>query len=252
LVQWFGLKKALDVHPFAVFFGQDLCLAVTGCGKAAMAAGIAYTQALFCAGFNPVMLNVGIAGHCHQPLGTLFLVDKATDIDSGKSHFPPLAFTPKCPTENLQTSSKPQLAYQTPCLYDMEATAFFATACRFTSSELAHSLKVVSDNQDQTAVAVNAKQASALVAANAGMVEATLGQLSGLQAALPVAEDPQWQELSQRYRLTASQQRQVKQLLARVRLLTGGADVAIAPDISQGKALLQWLGRLADGLPMAL
>jgi len=28
--------------------------------------------------------------------------------------------------------------------------------------------------------------------------------------------------------------------------------VAIAPGISQAGALLQWLGRLADGLPMVL
>ncbi len=53
--------------------------------------------------------------------------------------------------------------------------AFFATACRSASSELVQSLKVVSDNQDQTAETVNAKQASELVAAHVDMIKATLG-----------------------------------------------------------------------------
>jgi len=57
----------------------------------------------------------------------------------------------------------------------MEAMAFFATACRSASSELVQSLKVVSDNQDQTAETVNAKQASELVAAHVDMIKATLG-----------------------------------------------------------------------------
>lgn len=252
LVQSFGMTKAVDVHAFAVYWAEDLCLTVTGSGKSAMAAGIAYTQALYKGGSHPVMLNVGIAGHRHQPLGSLLLVDKATDVDSGKSHYPPLVFTPKCQTENLQTSAKPQLDYQTPCLYDMEATAFFETAGRFTLSELAQSLKIVSDNQDQTAEAVTAKQASELIAANCGMIKTMLEQLSEVSARLPVPEDPQVRRLQQEFRLTVSQQHRLKQLLARIRLLTGKPEVAIEPDIADAKALLQRLAQLAEGLPMVL
>ncbi|NNE62697.1 MAG: hypothetical protein HKN34_01315, partial [Gammaproteobacteria bacterium] len=34
-------------------------------------------------------------------------------------------------------------------LYDMEASAFFSTAIRFSSAELVHSLKIIGDNRDQ-------------------------------------------------------------------------------------------------------
>lgn len=55
LVQHFKLKKAFTVQPFAVYGNDEICLTVTGAGKSAMAAGVAYTQALFAAVENPVL-----------------------------------------------------------------------------------------------------------------------------------------------------------------------------------------------------
>ncbi len=111
LVEHFGLKKDVSVRPFAVYLSHDICLTVTGLGKSAMAAGVAYTQALFASVEHPVMLNIGIAGHKDHPLGGLFLIDKIIDVDSQKSYYPSLNVTPPCPTGSIQTSSKPQLNY---------------------------------------------------------------------------------------------------------------------------------------------
>ncbi|MDD1641498.1 MAG: hypothetical protein LUQ68_08440 [Methylococcaceae bacterium] len=121
LVEHFGLKKDVSVQPFAVYLNHDICLTVTGLGKSAMAAGVAYTQALFAKVEHPVILNIGIAGHKDHLLGDLFLIDKIIDIDSQKSYYPSLIFTPPCPTDSIQSSSKPQLDYDHPYLCDMEA-----------------------------------------------------------------------------------------------------------------------------------
>lgn len=84
LVKHFGLKKNVNIEPFAVFFNQDICLIVTGLGKSAMAAGVAYTQALFASVEHPVIVNIGIAGHKEHAVGSLFLIDKINDVDSQK------------------------------------------------------------------------------------------------------------------------------------------------------------------------
>ena len=67
LVEHYNLKKDVTVQPFAVYLNHEICLTVTGLGKSAMAAGVAYTQALFAAVEYPVMLNMGIAGHKNHP-----------------------------------------------------------------------------------------------------------------------------------------------------------------------------------------
>jgi len=72
LVDFFCLKKDMAVTAFALYTNRDICLTVTGCGKAAMAAGIAYSQALFAPVGRPVMLNIGVAGHSVHALGEVF------------------------------------------------------------------------------------------------------------------------------------------------------------------------------------
>jgi len=44
LVEHFKLKKDTTIQPFAVYLNQDICLTVTGLGKSAMAAGVAYKK----------------------------------------------------------------------------------------------------------------------------------------------------------------------------------------------------------------
>jgi len=131
LVEHFKLKKDTSVKPFNVYFNNDIYLTVTGIGKCAMSAGVAYTQAVFKTVENPVLLNVGIAGHRYYALGSVYLIDKIIDGDSGKNYYPPLVFTPPCSTAAIQTSSRPQLNYDHSYLCDMEASAFYDAATRF-------------------------------------------------------------------------------------------------------------------------
>lgn len=242
LIDFFYLKKNIVIEPFAVFFNDDICLTVTGIGKSAMAAGIAYTQALFAAVPHPILLNIGIAGHEEHALGGLYLIDKITDADSQKSYYPPLLFKPPCPTAGLLTVSRPQLSYHQPYLYDMEASAFFETATRFSTGELVQCLKIISDNKETSVENIQAKTVSALIAAQLPAIEKVMQNLDQLSLSIRTFEIAAFTELKQRYRFTASEQMQLKNKLSRLAVLTGRRSVDVDVDALHSAAeVLKWL-----------
>lgn len=251
LVAHFKLKKDTTIQPFAVYVNADICLTVTGLGKSAMAAGIAYTQALF-AGVEPsVLINIGIAGHQHYPLGELFLIDKITDIDSHKNYYPALVFTPPCATASIETASTPQLGYDRAALCDMEASAFYETAVRFSSAELIHCLKVISDNQLAPAEHIQPKQVAVLVAAQMATIERVLAELKRLAGLITVAEPKLFESLIRRYHFTVSEQGQLKNQLSRWQLLSDSAEFDPI-QFHQGKDVLSWLDRHINQLEFHL
>ena len=253
LVEHFSLKKATTIQPFAVYFNKEICLTVTGLAKSAMAAGVAYTQALFAAVPLPVLLNIGIAGHRHHAIGSLFLIDKITDFDSQKSYYPPLVFTPPCRTASIQTVSRPQLAYAPQHLCDMEASAFYETAIRFSSGELIHCVKVISDNELSPAENIHPKQVSSLIAAHIATIETLLAELSRLSKLVTVPEHSLFGQLTQRYHFTTSEQGHLKNRLSRWATLTGNqASEFDGNQFRKGKDVLFWLDQQIDKIEFFL
>jgi nucleoside phosphorylase len=253
LVEHFKLKKNTTIQPFAVYFNQAICLTVTGLGKSAMAAGVAYSQALFPAHAPPVLVNIGIAGHKHHALGELFLIDKITDFDSKKNYYPPLVFTPPCPTAWVQTVSRPNFDYHEQHLYDMEASAFYETAMRFSTGELIQCLKVISDNAVSSAENIQPKQVSQLINAHIGVLDALLAKLSSLAKLITDPEPRLFAELIQRYHFTASEQARLKHHLSRWAILNS----ALIPEFEEarfgnGKDVLSWLDQRIDKIEFNL
>jgi adenosylhomocysteine nucleosidase len=242
LVEHFGLKRDGSVRPFAVYLSQDICLTVTGLGKSAMAAGVAYTQALFASVEHPVMLNIGIAGHKDHPLGDLFLIDKIIDVDSQKSYYPALNITPTCSTGSIQTLSKPQLYYDPPHLFDMEASAFYETAVRFSSTELVVCLKVISDNQLSPVENIQPKQVTALIAAHLATVESLLARAVAQAQMITTPESRQFEKLIKRFHLTVNERMQLKNLLSRWNVVTNHQPLEIDEiSFQSGKDVLRWI-----------
>ena len=256
LTEHFNLKKNTAVQPFAVYFNKDIYLTVTGLGKSAMAAGVAYTQALFGATLYPVLVNVGIAGHKDYAVGDLFLVDKITDFDSQKSYYPPLVFTPPCPTACIQTVSRLQPAYDLHRLCDMEASAFYETALRFSSGELIHCLKVVSDNELAPAENIQPKQVALLIAAHIVAIETLLAELSRLAKLITAPESKLFEPLVQGYHFTSSEQGQLKKQLSRWAALTQASESDMNPfdekPFHKGKDVLCWLDQQISGIEFFL
>ena len=242
LIDHFRLKKDLGVDAFAVFTGAGICLTVTGIGKSAMAAGVAYSQARYAPNQPPVLLNIGIAGHRDHPLGELFLAHKITDAGRDKAYYPPLVFKPPCRTESLETYAKAQLAYHHASLCDMEASAFYETAIRFTTGEVVQTLKVISDNAAHPATHITPATASAQIAAHIGIISPFITQLQGLAQTLALPEPEGLKEILARHHFTSNTQQQLSDKLRRWQLITGQPiAVPSIPELKDAKALLRWL-----------
>jgi adenosylhomocysteine nucleosidase len=242
LVEYFKLKKRVDIQPFAVYVQGEICLTVTGLGKSAMAAGVGYTQALFAAGEQAVLMNIGIAGHRDYAIGGLYMVDKIIDADSQRNYYPPLIGKALCPSCAIRTSSSPQLNYDHAELCDMEASAFYETATRFTTGELIHCLKVISDNQASPAHMIQAKQVSLLIADHVATIDALIVQSLALAALIIPPKTPLFEQLIQRYHFTASAQAQLKAQLARWAVLTDNQPLALdEAELRNSKDVLRWL-----------
>ena len=242
LVNYFNLKKDVMVKPFAVYLSKDICLTVTGLGKSAMAAGVAYTQAMFAEVEPALMLNIGIAGHKDHPIGSLFLVDKITDADSQRSYYPSLISTLSCATDSIFTLSKPQLAYDQSYLCDMEASAFYETAVRFLSSEYIYCLKVISDNKSSPAENILAKQVSVLIEKHIPVVNLLLARAFTDIASIIRFESGLFDQVIQRYHFTVNEQRQLKSQLSRWSVVTNYQCLEIdGVALNSSKDVLRWI-----------
>jgi adenosylhomocysteine nucleosidase len=243
-IDYYRLKKNTTIQCFAVYSGNNICLTVTGIGKSAMAAGIAYTQALYSSDPNPILLNIGIAGHKEHKIGSLYLINKITDAESERRYYPPLVFTPRCLTHSLQTASKPQLSYHPLHLCDMEASAFYETATRFSSSELIQCLKIVSDNEASSIKNIQHNQVSILIAAHLPTVAVILAELTKLAGLLYTPELDEFNHVVHRYRFTVNEQIQLKKLLSRWQLVNGNNTLEwVIESAKNGKDFLKLLSQ---------
>ena len=244
LIEAFKLKKDTATQAFSIFRNDNIVLTITGIGKTAMAAGIAYTLALFAQTPNPVLLNIGVAGHKQHPVGSLFLVSKITDADTHRRFYPPLVFTLPCPTHSLQTTSTPQSSYPDLVLCDMEASAFYETAIRFSTAELIQCVKIVSDNESESVDQVTPDLVSTLIRSQLGTIENIISELTKLAISLPTEESTTFNLLTSQYRFTANEQIQLKKLLSRWQLLKGKQTFDLATHLPKtGKDFLLLLNQ---------
>lgn len=253
LVAHFKLKKDNSSHPFALYYNDNTVLAVSGCSKIAMAAAVAYSLAKFQHSAHPVLVNVGIAGHKSANLGDLFAAHKITDVETGKHFYPQLVAKLPCPTLAINTVSTPETHYLDDCLYEMEASAFYEIAARFTSSELIQAFKIISDNQESSINQIDAKLVSEWLGAKAETIAEGIQQLELLAQPLEHKESAYYQTALQQWHFTVTTQLQLKALLQRWDVLTESAALDFSEvELKHSKAVLLWLEQKIKGLEFSL
>lgn len=145
LIKFYDLEVRPGARGFPVYAKDDLRLVVTGVGKIQAAAGTAYL-----AGFEQNQgrswLNVGIAGHCSLPTGTVTFAHKITDYATNRSWYPPKIIDMPGAGAHITTYDHPVADYPTSVVCEMEAAAFYSVATRFSSGELVQCCKIISDN----------------------------------------------------------------------------------------------------------
>lgn len=247
LIAHFKLKKELSISAFSIYRNAQISLTVTGIGKSAMAAGVAYSLALFPGSSLPVLLNIGIAGHSRHPLGSIFSADKIVDQDSGRSYYPQLVARPPCPTQTIITVAKPQLDYPSASLYEMEASAFYEAAIRFSSSELIQCIKIISDNKSNPTEHIKAAQVSDWIQGALPIIEKYTQQLSQLAQLNKSVEKNHFNEITAQWRFSSNEQLQLKSLLNKRAILIQHKtlDLTDLPSGS-GKLVLNYLRKEID------
>ena len=242
-IQAWHLKKQATKQPFATYSNTETVVVITGIGKIAMAAAVGYTMAQFSSRTPPIMLNVGIAGHRSEVLGSCFLVDKITDAETNRRFYPQFAFNKSCQTLPLISLSEADGEYADDNLRDMEASAFYEIAIKFSSSELIHCLKIVSDNIESPLGNIREDIVTDMLATRVPEVEELLAVLISLKRSLPDDSPHElYVQLLDQFHFTVANAAKLKTLLTRWKALCDENALPInQANLGSAKELLAWL-----------
>lgn len=258
LIDAFQLTHQPDKY-YPVFASEDKTLVVSGMGRNQAAAATAWLAARRPA---KVWLNIGIAGHADQKIGTLLAAHKITEYHTAKSWYPVHIKSPVA-TAALTTFDSVQRNYLATTLHDMEASAFYQTAVRFSIAELTHSVKIVSDNNLNPVDTLDKALVENLIASQLTQITDLCQHLCCLanetEAGIPAAMIDLYLK---NWKFTVTQQHQLQRLLRRRAALgltpaqssdldsadkSGGAPIPEAlSTLSDSKSVLRWLQRDTD------
>lgn len=246
LIDYFHLKKEQEVGAFPLYRNESLglTLVVSGVGALYAAAATAFAASYF--RLKPVgFINIGIAGAFDVAVGSLRLVNKVSD-ESGKSFYPMALSHFKMASTPLITVTQPTLACPG-MLVDMEGFGFYQTAARFTTLELIHSLKVISDNQDQGFKQINANQVKHWISSHLDAIELFLTRLNELVAkrdSPDVREVHLFQRLSEQFHITQYQRYQVRKLLQKILAFELEAEEVLIR--AECRSIKEWLEKVQN------
>jgi adenosylhomocysteine nucleosidase len=250
-IRHWRLRKCTESRAFECYLHPDVVLTVSGMGRTAMAAAVAFALTRFpCE--SPVLVNFGLAGHATAPIGELLWAGKITDVDSAKVFYPQLAIKNTLPISTLHTYARPNGDYRVASMYDMEASGFYEIATKWSSGELIHVLKLISDNREQPmADSIDRQWLEGLIEAHVEEVAAFVRQLQSLRAVV-LGHRPQWPEVALNMHFSVSQTGQMNDLMRRCAVLAPqGLDWSLAPQRSS-KVLIDWLQKQLQALPARL
>lgn len=146
IIDFYHLKKSPSHHAFDLYQQGNVACVISGIGINACAAATAWVAALNHDSRSIAWINIGTAGSAQHDIGTALLIHKITEAGTGRHFYPVPSINSAFESANCQTRNQPSTDYHPQQLYDMEASAFFDTATRFSSAELVQVVKVVSDN----------------------------------------------------------------------------------------------------------
>ena len=125
-----------------------MCCVISGIGKLNSTAATAWIAALYQQSGSIAWINIGTAGSKSLAIGSAWSINKITDVESNRRAYPVPLIDTELPAGHCLTHNQADNQYHHQFLSDMEASAFFDTATRFSSAELVHCIKIISDNKD--------------------------------------------------------------------------------------------------------
>lgn len=226
IIDYWRLKKLQTWQPFPVFATDHCRLIISGIGRTNSAAATAWLAATTRPenAHKPepgIWLNIGLAGHGSQDIGTMLNGHKIIERGSGKYWYPPQIKSPLS-SSAIVTVDKVTTDYTADTLHEMEASGFYATAQRFSTSELIQCVKIVSDNKNNPVQLIDAKFASALIAGNIEPLAEYIRCLEALANNLDApASMENYHRITSQYQFSTTQKLQLQRLLQRYTTLFG-------------------------------
>jgi len=185
IIEYYRLSRVKRAVLFSVYSNSshNISLTITGIGKLAAAAATTYSYSIMDCSPGDVWLNLGMAGHRSHAIGDIYLADRIEDAGNTLVWYPQLTIESDIPRAGLLSLDRPSTDYGN-VMYDMEAAGFIASACHFTTAELSHSIKIISDNQETPAGKITARKATDLVASKKEKIITLASQLEDLSREL--------------------------------------------------------------------
>lgn len=213
LIEHYGLKADLGATAFRLYRSERDELVISGVGRVAAAAATAFLAAR--SETAGAWVNVGVAGHRSLPKGSLVIAEKIEERTSGLSFYPRRHFSSPAPGSRLITVDEVETGYEQEAAYDMEGSAFWATANRFQHAELVHCLKVVSDSPEEPVRRLDAAAIEELVASKLEDVDAVRSSLQEVVSSLPEKGGFEVQPFSDVHHLSTTHLRRLERLVER-------------------------------------
>ncbi len=217
LISHFGLRLNPLSSSFSLYESDAIRLIISGVGKIHTATAIGYLHGFKGNLAHSAWLNVGIAGHATLPLGTGLLAHQIIDQASQQRYYPTFVMDRPVSTTTIWTVDKPETTFATDGIYEMEASAFWAAASRFSTAELIHCYKVISDNRTQSFTALKPQQVEEWITLQIPHLEHIINSLQTLSQRLQALELPEEELIPflTRWHFTITQQHTLKRLLQR-------------------------------------
>ncbi len=255
LIAHYRLKHSTDSDSFPLYISPDkqISLTISGVGKINAAAATAFTHAFLHTEKQDIWLNVGIAGHKALAIGEITLAHKIVDQANNYAWYPQIIFSPPCPSVEILSCDEPATDY-TDSLFEMEAAGFYATACRFASSELIHVIKIISDNQQQPAEIMSESFVAGLVKEKLTVIDQIAESLNLLANEIDSSnETPDYYEqIIEQWRFTYAEKSILKSCLNRWHVLCPDENPMEEIDKSlHGKEVIYQITNKLDAFPIS-
>lgn len=255
VIKHYGLVLQPEWRGFPVYAGNGLRLVVSGVGKVLAAAATAFLAGAARAEHGP-WLNIGIAGHSSLPIGAITFASKITDRVSGRNWYPPQVVKMPGTGVHVATHDQPVLHYPESVACDMEAAAFYVSATRFVSGELAQCCKIISDNAQSHIDHITPNFVADLIGDNLHEIDNAVQALRSLvEAADHIHVDAiDVNQYSARWHFTTAQKVQLQETLRKA-LVRGSAEMLDAEQwhyCHNAKNVLAEIDRYLKSLPVTL
>jgi hypothetical protein len=257
LVKMLELERHHASSEFVEYSNSNkLRLLVSGIGKEAIAAAVTYLgeQQASDSGEIRAWLNIGIAGHRDASLGNAWLGNKITDQSSGASAYPPQLIE-GIEVGSVVTVDEPENSYPLDAAYEMEASAFYAEATKYSTAELVQVFKVISDNLENPISEIELRSVPGLIAAQAPQLQTLIEGMSAIAVQHNASHrlPSYFSEVCSKIHLTVNQKLQLRRLCQRYNALGMEEELSSVADlkVSDARTLIQQLAERIDRISEA-